>query len=81
MKNSERTNRSLKAVAVILIIGLTLVYNSNPNLKTFKSEFTQNLQTDTIAQVVENESNSEIELLSFTTKLFVTGIKQFISNH
>lgn len=81
MKNSERTTRSLKAIAVIVIIGLTIVYNSNFHLNTFKSELTQNLQTDTTQQIVQNELDSRIELLSFTTKLLATGIKQFISNH
>lgn len=81
MKNLEKTNSSFKAFAVVLIIGLTIIYNSNYTLKRFKGEFTHNLQTDTTQQKDQNETNSGIELLSFTTKLFVSGVKQFISTH
>ena len=79
MKNSERTNRSFKAIAVVLILGLTIVYNSDSHLNTFKDEVTQNL--DTTQQTIHDEPNSTIEILSLTSKLFVSGVKQFISNH
>lgn len=81
MKKSERTNRSFKAVAIILIIGFTIIHNRNSNLKTFKDELTHSFKPDTTHQIVKDESDSNIELLSYTTKLFVSGIKQIISNH
>lgn len=81
MKNSEETTRSFKAIAVVFIIGLTIMYNSNFHKNAWKGDKPLNVQADTTQLFTENESHSRIEILSFTTKLIVTGIKQLVANN
>ena len=81
MKNSEETNKKFKAVAVVLIIGLTIVYNSNIQKDTLHKVLTQNFQTDSTQQLSEKVSQSKTGVVSFTTRLIVTGIKQLVTNN
>lgn len=81
MKNSEQSNRKFKAVAVVFIIGLTIVYNSNIQKDTWHKVLTQNFQTDSTQQLSEKVSQSKTGVLSFTSKLIVSGIKQLVANN
>jgi hypothetical protein len=81
MKNSEETNKKFKAVAVVLIIGLTIVYNSNIHLDTWQNSLTKNFQTDSTQILADEDSQSRKGVVSFTTKLIVTGIKQLVANN
>ena len=81
MKNSEETNKKFKAVAVVLIIGLTIVYNSNIQKDTLHKVLTQNSQTESTQQLSEEVSQSKTGVVSFTTRLIVTGIKQLVTNN
>ena len=81
MKNSEEITRSFKAIAVVFIIGLTIMYNSNFHRNTWKGDKSLNVQADTTQLFTKNESHSRIEILRFTTKLIATGIKQLVANN
>lgn len=81
MKNSEQSNRKFKAVAVVFIIGLTIVYNSNIQRDTWHKVLTTNSQTESTQLLSKEESQSKTGVLSFTSKLIVSGIKQLVTNN
>ena len=76
----KTNNRFFKACAVILIVGITLIYNADYSAESYSQ---QDIATTHILNATGETATQEISinnLVSYSKTVIVTSIKQLINN-
>lgn len=74
-------SRGFKAVSVVLLLGLSLIYNMDYQFLKPDYSYQSTEQVDDADMAVVEQKNSESKIYTFTKSIFISGIKQLISNH
>ncbi|MCE5330963.1 MAG: hypothetical protein LLF95_02360 [Bacteroidales bacterium] len=74
-------SRVFKAVSVILLLGLSLIYNMDYQFLKPEYSYQSTEQVDDAGMAVVEQKNSGSKIYTFTKSIFISGIKQIISNH
>lgn len=73
-------NRVFKAVSVVILLGLSLIYNMDYQFLKSDNSYQLTEQVNDADTAVVKQQNSESKIYIFTKTILISGIKQLISN-
>lgn len=73
-------SRVFKAVSVVVLLGLSLIYNMDYQFLKSDNSYQLTEQVNDADTAVVKQQNSESKIYIFTKSILISGIKQLISN-